>query len=73
MVLALRRDQGASRVFYKNPQYPGSHPPSWIIQGANGANPPRRWEDPTQALESIGETDLVTWIKGYWAPDTAII
>jgi len=73
VVLALRRDQGASRVFYKNPQYPGSHPPSWIIQGANGANPPRRWEDPTQALESIGETDLVTWIKGYWAPDTAII
>lgn len=65
-VLGLRRDNG--RIFFKNPQYPGSHPPPGVIAGGNAANPPRRYEDPTAALESIAESDLVTWIKGYWKP-----
>lgn len=73
VVMAVRRDQAVGRVFYKNPQYAGSAPVPGIVQGANGTNPPRRWEDPTQALESITEGDLSTWIKGYWVPDTAII
>jgi hypothetical protein len=72
-VMAVRRDQPSGRVFYKNPQYAGSAPVPGIAQGATGTNPPRRWEDPTQALESISEADLTTWIKGYWVPDTAII
>ncbi len=73
MVLGLRREPGSSRLFFKNPQYPGSHPAPGIAQGGAANNPPRRYEDPTQALESIAEADLASWIKGYWVPDTAII
>jgi hypothetical protein len=70
-VLGVRHDGG--RVFYKNPQYAGSSPPGWIVRGAPAANPPRRWDDPTQSLESIADGDLATWIFGYWTPATAII
>jgi hypothetical protein len=72
-VLAVRREAGAGRVFYKNPQYPGSTPPSWAVLGGTSANPPRRYEDPTQALESIADGDLLTWIYAYFVPDAAII
>ncbi|PSB17119.1 hypothetical protein C7B65_19610 [Phormidesmis priestleyi ULC007] len=68
-VLAVRRDNG--RIFFKNPQYPGSHPPAAI--GTTATNPPRRYDDPSAALESIAESDLLTWIKGYWVPDVAIL
>jgi hypothetical protein len=71
VVMAIRRDGG--RIFFKNPLYPGSHPAPGIAQGGNGTNPPRRYEDPSQSLESISEADLATWIKGYWVPDSAII
>jgi hypothetical protein len=70
-VMAVRRDGG--RIFFKNPQYAGSNPQPGIVQGGLNTNPPRRYEDPTQSLESISEADLATWIKGYWVPDTAII
>ena len=71
VVMGMRRDGG--RIFYKNPQYPGSHPSPGITQGGNGTNPPRRFEDPSQSAESISEADLADWIKGYWVPDTAIL
>jgi hypothetical protein len=71
VVMGVRRDGG--RIFFKNPQYPGSHPIPGMVQGGNGANPPRLYEDPTQSLESISEADLATWIKGYWVPDTVIL
>lgn len=70
VVMAVRRD--SSRIFFKNPQYPGSNPGPGIAQGGNGTNPPRRYDDPTQSMESISESDLATWIKGYWVPDTVI-
>jgi len=72
-VMAVRRETASSRVFYKNPQYPGSTPLPGATQGGTAANPPRRYEDPTQSLESITESDLATWIMSYWAPETAII
>jgi hypothetical protein len=72
-VLCVRRDQPTGRVFFKNPQYPGSAPPSGIAKGASTTNPPRRWEDPTQAIESITEADLASWIYAYWTPDSALI
>jgi hypothetical protein len=71
VLMGVRRDNG--RIFFKNPQYPGSNPTPGIAQGGNSTNPPRRFEDPSQSLESISEADLATWIKGYWVPDTAII
>ncbi len=71
VLMGMRRDGG--RIFYKNPQYPGSHPSPGITQGGNGSNPPRRFEDPSQSSESISETDLASWIKGYWVPDMAIL
>jgi len=67
-VLAIRHDNG--RLFFKNPQYAGSNPPA--AAGATANNPPRRYEDPSAALESISEADLLTWVKGYWVPDHAI-
>ncbi|MCL4247961.1 MAG: hypothetical protein KJ065_07420 [Anaerolineae bacterium] len=69
-VLGIRRDN--SRIFFKNPQYPGSAPAPGVAAGGNATNPPRRYEDPTQSLESITEADLSTWIRGYWVPATAI-
>ncbi len=71
VVLGIRAESG--RVFYKNPQYPGSNPPIGYIAGGTNSNPPRRYEDPSNSLESISQSDLLTWIKGYWVPDTAII
>ena len=71
VVMGVRRDGG--RIFYKNPQYAGSNPQPGIVQGGLNTNPPRRYEDPTQSLESITEPDLATWIKGYWVPDSALI
>jgi len=70
-VLAVRRDGG--RIIFKNPQYAGSHPFPGTTAGGLDTNPPRRYEDPSQSLESITEADLATWIKGYWVPDTALI
>lgn len=72
-VMGVRREASGGRVFYKNPQYPGSHPTPGIIQGGGSANPPRRFEDPSQSLESITEADLATWILSYWVPDQVII
>jgi hypothetical protein len=71
VILGVRREQG--RVFFKNPQYAGSRPPAGATAGTTVNNPSRRYEDPTAALESISEADLLTWIKGYWVPDTAIL
>ena len=67
-MLAVRRDGG--RVFFKNPQYAGSAPAG--ATGATATNPPRRYEDPTAALESFAEGDLRTWIKGYWLPERSL-
>jgi len=71
VVMGVRRDNG--RLFFKNPQYAGSNPQPGIASGGLSSNPPRRYEDPTQSLESISETDLATWIKGYWVPDSVIL
>jgi hypothetical protein len=50
VVMGVRRDGG--RIFFKNPQYPGSHPSGGIARGANSPSPPpRRYEDPSQSLE----------------------
>lgn len=70
VVLAIRRNN--SRVFFKNPQYAGSLPPTGVTAGSTANNPPRRYEDPSGTLESVSESDLQTWIKGYWVPDHAI-
>ena len=70
-IMAIRRDGG--RIFYKNPQYPGSQPAPGIIQGGTAANPPRRYEDPSQSLESISEADLATWIQSYFVPDQIVL
>jgi hypothetical protein len=67
-VLAIRRDN--ARVFFKNPQYAGSQ--ARAAAGSTANNPPRRYEDPSGTLESVSESDLQTWIKGYWVPDHAI-
>jgi hypothetical protein len=72
-VLCVRRDQPTGRVFFKNPQYPGSAPPSGLVRGAATTGPPRRYEDPSQALESMTEDHLASWIFAYWTPDAALI
>ena len=70
-VLAMRIDGG--RLFFKNPQYAGSAPPSYAIKGGNNVNPPRRYEDPQQSLESMTMSDLASWIWGYLLPDHALL
>lgn len=72
-VMAVRRESGSSRVFFKNPQYPGSDPVPGARAGGLDTDPPRRYEDPTQSLESMTEADLLTWILAYWVPDKPII
>lgn len=69
--VGMRIDGG--RLFFKNPQYAGSAPPSLAVAGGNNTNPPRRYEDPRQTLESIALTDLPAWILGYLVPDQALI
>ncbi|MBC8159788.1 MAG: hypothetical protein H7Z42_01100 [Roseiflexaceae bacterium] len=68
-VMAIRRDNG--RVFFKNPQYAGSNPSG--ATGTPAAGPPRRYDDASATLESMVESDLRSWIMGYWVPDTALI
>ncbi|MEE8585452.1 MAG: tyrosinase family protein [Acidobacteriota bacterium] len=70
-VLVVRRENG--RVYFKNPQYTGSSPTSGITQGGNSTTaggtvhnfPPRRFDDPSAALESMTESDLANWILWY--------
>jgi hypothetical protein len=62
-VVALREDAG--RIFFRNPLYAGSSPPATAVSNTTIANPPRRHEDPTEALESIGDADLGDWILWY--------
>ena len=69
-VLALRLD--TARIFYKNPQYPGSNPPTEVRTGATADRPPRRFEDPASTTESIGDADLATWIRGYLVPNAPL-
>ena len=69
-VMAVRMDGG--RIFYKNPQYAGSNPIPGIAQGGLNTNPPRRYEDPSQSLESITTSDLGSWIIAYWVPNLAL-
>jgi hypothetical protein len=64
-VVALRAEGG--RIFFKNPQYAGSRPPSGALPNSTTTDPPRRYDDPTQTLESIGDNDLSDWIKWYHA------
>lgn len=78
-VVALRHDGG--RVYFKNPQYPGSAPTQGITQGSDSTTaggvvhhlPPRRFDDPSDAVESISDTDLASWIAWYYVPDEALI
>jgi hypothetical protein len=70
-VLALRSDSG--RIFFKNPQYRGAAPPSWVVVGGTGSNPPRQYEDPTGATESMASSDLANWILWYHVPNQALI
>jgi hypothetical protein len=70
-VLAVRRENGA--VIFKNPQYPGSKPVPGAVAGGTDSGPPRRYVDPSQALESMTESDLTNWVLAYFAPDAAII
>ena len=71
-VLGIRRDNGAGRVFFKNPQYPGSSPVPGMANGGTAANPPRRYEDVTESLESITDADLGRWITACFVPDRAL-
>lgn len=71
VVVPIRVDGG--RVYFKNPQYAGSNPPSGVVAGGNDTNPPRRYEDPGASLESIAVADLAHWIKSYSVSDTALI
>lgn len=59
-VVALREDAG--RIFFRNPLYSGTNPPPTAVPNTTITNPPRRHEDPTEALESIGDSDLGQWI-----------
>ncbi|QJP16073.1 hypothetical protein G3545_21970 [Starkeya sp. ORNL1] len=70
-VLAMRHEGG--RMFYKNPQYAGSTPVPGTVNGGNGTNPPRRYEDITGSLESMTDGDLDLWMYWYLTPDTALI
>lgn len=70
-VLALRSENG--RVFFKNPQYSGLAPAPGVAAGGNGANPPRRYEDPTGSLESMTDADLANWILWFHVPDQAVL
>ena len=63
-VMALRHE--ANRTFFKNPQYSGSRPPSGAVSNGAAENPPRRTDDPSQALESMGDDDLTNWVRGYY-------
>jgi hypothetical protein len=72
-VLGIRRDNGGARVFFKNPHYPGSSPIPGMANGGSAPNPPRRYEDVTQSLESIAESDLSRWITACFVPDRALI
>ncbi|MBK9649185.1 MAG: hypothetical protein IPO67_29240 [Deltaproteobacteria bacterium] len=69
--LALRYDAG--RLFFKNPQYPGSNPPAVARVGATVDQPPRRYEDPESTLESMGDSDLTTWVRGFLTPNASIL
>jgi hypothetical protein len=62
-VVALRSEGG--RVFFKNPQYAGSNPPTGAEVNSTTTNPPRRYDDPTQTLESMGDNDLSQWIRWF--------
>jgi hypothetical protein len=69
-VVAVRRDNG--KVFIADLQYPGSMPPSFAVAGGTSSLPPRRYEDPGRALESIAEADVGNWIVGYLSPDSTL-
>lgn len=63
-VVSLRMEAG--RVFFKNPQYAGTRPPAGHQSMGQADAPPRRTDDPTQALESMGDGDLAGWLRGYY-------
>ena len=65
-VVAIRAESG--RIFFKNPQYAGSGAPATMVQNSAVVNPPRRLDDPSQALESMGDNDLSGWVRGFYAP-----
>jgi len=65
-VMPVRHEGG--RVFFKNPQYPGSAPPSWVATGGNATQPPRHYDAARECLESVSDTDLRSWISGYFIP-----
>ncbi|MGH8564665.1 MAG: S8 family serine peptidase [Gammaproteobacteria bacterium] len=65
-VVALRTESG--RIFFKNPQYAGSGAPASMVPNSTVQNPPRRLDDPRQALESMGDNDLSGWVRGFYAP-----
>jgi hypothetical protein len=65
-VVALRSEGG--RIFFKNPQYAGSGVPASMVQNSTVQNPPRRLDDPRQALESMGDSDLSAWVRGFYMP-----
>jgi subtilisin family serine protease len=62
-VVALREDAG--RIFFRNPLYAGTTPLPTVIANTTISDPPRRHEDPTMALESIGDADLGQWIMWF--------
>ena len=63
-VVSIRHE--ASRTFFKNPLYAGSSPPSGIVSNGVAQNPPRRTDDPSQTLESMGDDDLSSWVRAYY-------
>jgi hypothetical protein len=62
-VVALREDAG--RIFFRNPLYAGTTPLPTVIANTTISDPPRCHEDPTMALESIGDADLGQWIMWF--------
>ncbi|MXO90847.1 S8 family peptidase [Pontixanthobacter aquaemixtae] len=64
-VLSLRHESG--RLMFKNPQYTGETAPADWQPNSSQENPPRLLDDPTQALESMGDDDLSGWVRAYYS------
>lgn len=63
-VVSLRHESG--RLMFKNPQYAGSGAPATMQPNSTRDDPPRRLDDPSQALESMGDDDLAGWLRAYY-------
>lgn len=68
----LVTDHTGGRVVFINTDYPRSAPPPSAVKTGTAAAPPRLFEDPALAQESISDADLAGWLFGYLSPDNAL-